>query len=573
MRKIWTLGATLSVLLTASGCYDFDAAEERCKDAGRCVSGEDGEDAGPDAGVDSGTDAGEDAGPCTITSDVDLPDDQFLDENCDGVDGQADAGLFVDPAAGRDDPGRGSREAPLKTLARALELLREADGGGPNRVYLAGGFYDEAGLVLDVPASLHGGYVPGTTRWTRRADNLARVDGGPVGFTVQNVRDAGIVLEYVYVRSANGAQPGDPSIAMRVLGSSGVDLRHAVLEAGLGATGAAGSPGDAGPQGATGANGGDAGVGTAEQGGGGAGGTVVCFDGFRPDGGSGRLGAAPDSNGRDGFTGWLMTPGGRGGDAGIQTQPCDEARRTCYCTGLNGLEGASGVDGGAGGPGRPGSGLGELFAGTWRSNQRGANGDLGQPGNGGGGGGSGGGCILDDENAPSAAGGGSGGGGSGGCGGQGGEGGGGGGASIALLLIDSQVAVKDATELRTQGGGNGGSGGNGGPGSAGGLGGAGGLRGARFTAATVPGVTYAYDVLGGNGGRGGNGGSGGNGGAGGGGGGGPSVGVWCGPDAGVILQDGGVSYALGSGGTGGPSAGTSGDAGVVAPTIDCPTNQ
>jgi hypothetical protein len=81
-----------------------------------------------------------------------------------------------------------------------------------------------------------------------------------------------------------------------------------------------------------------------------------------------------------------------------------------------------------------------------------------------------------------------------------------------------------------------------------------------------------YQTNGGRGGAGGRGGDGGKGGAGGGGGGGPSVGVWCGgPDAGVALADGGVTFTLGDPGAGGAGGASTnrGDDGVRETLLDC----
>ncbi|MFP2934602.1 hypothetical protein ACLESO_57740, partial [Pyxidicoccus sp. 3LG] len=254
MRKTWTLGATgaaLAAVFAAGGCYDFDGAQQRCVSEGRCEE----EGGGP------GTDAG-----CTPVPDVvDLPDDAFADTDCDGVDGQADAGLFVDPATGDDEARAGTRERPLRTLGRALEILREADAG-PTRLYLAGGAYDEAGLVLDVPASLHGGYTGSSGGWQRAQPNLAHLDGGTVGLTVRNLPDSGLVVEYVHVHSTDAVEPGGPSIALRVVGSSDVVLRHVILEAGRGGDGTQGGEGAPGTFGADGGIGGDGGVGNSETG-------------------------------------------------------------------------------------------------------------------------------------------------------------------------------------------------------------------------------------------------------------------------------------------------------------------
>jgi hypothetical protein len=559
MRKTWMLGATgatLAALLVASGCYDFDKARQQCIEDGRCEP----QGVGPDAG-DAG-DAGFDAG-CTPTSDVDLPDDAFTDSDCDGVDGKADAGLFIDPANGSDEKGAGTLNSPLRTLGRALQLLRDADGGGPQRLYLAGGTYNEAELALDVPASLHGGYIRGAERWERAAANLARLDGGPVGLTVRNLSDAGVVLEYVQVSSASAEQPGHPSIALRMVRTSGVRLRHVVLEAGLGA------PGQDGLNGSAGRGGGDGGPGTNAMqsipGNAGPEGSGSCDVGGLRTGGLGGTGTSKQA-GAQGNNGAPFPPGGAGGAGGATgTFICNGARTSCSCSSEPGVDGGVGALGNAGAPGPAGSGRGALVDETWRANQNqtGGPGGLGEPGAGGGGGGGGGSCV--EATATVAGSGGGGGGGAGGCGGTGGTGGTGGGASIALLLLDSRVSVEEGSRLNTRGGGPGGRGGNGG---SGGPGGSGGQGGQGDTVTSRP-ASVNYTSTSGSGGTGGNGGNGGNGGAGGGGGGGPSVGVWCDTAARLALADGGVTFALGEGGAGGASAGNRGDAGVKLNTLDC----
>ena len=551
MRKTWTLGATgaaLAAVLAAGGCYDFDDAERRCREEQRCEP----------EGM-GGTDAG-----CEPVTGVDLPDDAFADTDCDGVDGQADAGLFIDPA-GSDVTGTGTREAPLRTLGHALELLRRTGGGQPVRLYLAGGTYDEAGLVLDVPASLHGGYTGRAGGWGRTGAELARLDGGTVGLTVRGLPDAGIVLEYVAVHSASGVEPGEPSIALRVLESSGVELRHAVLEAGLGAPGAdggSGSPGQDGPDGGSGTSASGSTAGNA-----GPAGTNICSGSDRSGGnGSGGVNRTAGLAGRPG------KPDAGGGDGGADavTLDCPPDSDFCNCYGRAGGGGQPGAFGGEGTAGAKGGGVGvlDLTGGTWRPDQQGGNGDAGDPGEGGGGGGSGGGCSDESVLFTPGGSGGGGGGGGGGCGGAAGQGGGGGGASIAMLLVDSQVSVGEGTQLRTLGGGPGGSGGAGGAGGRGGEGGAGGAGGAVNTQVSPPPTPLTYNTSGGRGGAGGRGGDGGRGGAGGGGGGGPSVGVWCGADAGVALADD-VTFTLGNGGAGGASPVNRGDTGVQQNVADC----
>jgi len=563
MRNTWTLGAmgaALAAVLAAGGCYDFDAAQKRCRDEGRCE-----QQVIPDAG-------------CIPTStSEDSPDDAFADSDCDGVDGRASSGLFVDPANGNDVSGTGTREAPLRTVGQALARLRQWDGGVPTRLYLAGGTYAEGELVLDVPVSLHGGYSGRDGGWGRTGEQVAVLDnGGATGLTVQGVTDAGIVLEYLRIRSADAVEPGQASVALRVLDSSGVRLRHTVLEAGRGGTGAEGTPGDAGTPGPFGLEGqrpmqdppvlpGD----------GGAGGVNTACPG--PDGRSGGRGGdgVSRSAGMDGGAGQpdptsgATVAGGGGGSAGSKVEVTCPPTATCMCTGTDGSDGDPGTQGDAGSEGSPGGASLGAFSEethTWSpgTEQQGGAGESGEPGSGGGGGGSGSGCILTNRpTTPVAASGGSGGGGAGGCGGLAGLGGGGGGASIGLLVFDSQVALEASSRVETRGGGTGG---KGGPGGSGGNGGDGGTGVDRIDANTFEEIPGAITTSGKSG-NGGSGGAGGNGGPGGGGGGGPSVGIWC--QRAQLTLDGGVTISQGPGGAGGESDGTAGGAGESLPMTGC----
>jgi len=84
-------------------------------------------------------------------------------------------------------------------------------------------------------------------------------------------------------------------------------------------------------------------------------------------------------------------------------------------------------------------------------------------------------------------------------------------------------------------------------------------------------ATIVYTSRGGHGGAGGNGGNGGQGGPGGGGGGGPSVGVWCGPDAGFTTLAELSQEGLGEGGEGGEGpGGNKGLNGEKHLTYNCP---
>lgn len=540
------VGATLVAVLAAAGCFDFDDAQERCEQSGHCVR--------PDGGV-----------ACPYQGPDDAPDDAFEDRNCDGVDGMADGGIFVDPVRGTEGAA-GTAEAPLRTLSEALARVKA--GTAPRLVYLAQGAYNEPGLVVDTQVALYGAYG-GRDNWQRRDEYTTFLDGGPVGLEIRGIAAGSeTVIDHLTVHAANATVPGTPSIGLQVIDSQDVRLRYGTFVAGVGAQGTPGDNGVPGLDGGVGSPGGDAGLGSGGQatvgGAGGTRGTSVC-NGVNVSGGNGNDGAQ-GNNATQGFPGRAGSPsplGGAGGDGGAPGSLITSTR----CEAGTGGPGQPGQPGDAGIPGPSGSGIGTLSGTQWVANQQGGTGSAGTPGGGGGGGGGGGSCSRSPNPPPDiegAAGAGGGGGGGGGCGGGAGSGGSGGGASIAVLLVQSNVSFEGDTVLRTNGGGRGGKGGEGSPGGVGGAGGIGGGRGVI--------VTLEYTSTGGDGGMGGPGGNGGPGGPGGGGGGGPSVGIWCGSDAGYTGTIDPQGLQLGDGGVGGlpGTGGNAGQPGQRIPFQGCP---
>ncbi|MDY7225814.1 hypothetical protein [Hyalangium rubrum] len=538
--KAHVTAAALVAMVGATGCFDFEAAQEQCERDGRC-------DGRPDGGPDGGPD------PCEPTSPDDPPGD-FIDSNCDGVDGLANVGFFVDPQGG-DDRNPGTLERPVQTIRQALTLLRNDAGPGISALYLARGTYNEEQLNLDVPVSLYGAYGGVADFWRRKAEHITHLDGGTVGLTVSNLgEDSGVRMEWLTITSATGNDAGTASIALRVLGTQGLRLHHATIVAGPGSPGAPGADGQTGANGPDGGWGQDAGGATAGRSGSG-GGANTHFCGTIPSwGGSGNLGGVRTA-GSPGAAGQPPPDGGTGGDGGVLGSRLPQGANAFFCEAGHGQHGSPGVPGRLGPAGLGGAdNIGELRDGLWSptSSAQGQGGQTGTPGTAGGGGGSGGSCPQDtnDPSAPDvAAGAGSAGGGAGGCGGQGGGGGGPGGASIGVLLIDSTVNLGDVN-LQVQGGGFGGRGGMGGYGGVGGLGGQGGFASTNATQSTW--TSLQYFTYGGNGGSGGHGGDGGTGGPGGGGTGGPSVGVWC--SNGGVEVTGTVTRSVKPGGSGGASS-------------------
>jgi hypothetical protein len=101
---------------------------------------------------------------------TDLPDLTFEDTNCDGIDGDRTAALFV--AKNGDDANPGTVAAPMATIAGAVE---RAAAGTRKQIYVAASsaaysrvdIIDGTGRPVHDGIDIYGGYVQGT--WERPA--------------------------------------------------------------------------------------------------------------------------------------------------------------------------------------------------------------------------------------------------------------------------------------------------------------------------------------------------------------------------------------------------------------------
>lgn len=464
-------------------------------------------------GDDTGT---PDEGSCDPES-LDEPDPDYFDANCDGIDGDASDSVFVATYGSDDNPG--TKALPKATVAAAIST---AAAEGKGWVLVGESFYD-GGFELADGVSVAGGYGFG---WKRdgRAKTTFR-QAVPVISGQSIVSDTTLIgFEVV----GGTAEPGQTSVAVRLVQSPGVrlvDLRVLAGKGGDGARGAAGTPGGSGNAGAAGGNApkDSNSIGfcinqdnppTA-----GNGGEPACGD----DAGRGAKGGAPGFDTRSGSKGSNGSDGAVGGAGGS--------------TGAPGLEGDDGGSGSTGTPGVGGTSAGMFVDGAWVG-EAGTPGQVGTAGGGGAGGGGGGGGEGGTL-ACSSWGGAGGGGGSGGCGGGGGGGGQAGGASVAIMLLESDVEIVGCTII----GGLGGRGGDGGEGADGGMGGPGGAGG-------------DLEENSGRGGKGGSGGRGGRGGQGGGGAGGASIALYSDTSLSRVPVD--TMITQGEGGLGGAAGGAAG---------------
>lgn len=80
--------------------------------------------------------------PTCEATDTDDPDADFIDSNCDGIDGDLERAVFVSPLGNNNDDG--SRSRPVETLAKALQLAIDNDLD----VYACSATYEE-NMVLE----------------------------------------------------------------------------------------------------------------------------------------------------------------------------------------------------------------------------------------------------------------------------------------------------------------------------------------------------------------------------------------------------------------------------------------
>ncbi len=480
---------------------------------------------------------------------VDLPDDDLVDADCDGLDGEWQRAVFVTPDgvdSGNDD---GAWDYPFGSINAAIEF---ADTFTPARMVLVAAGTYVGQIVLRDGVTVAGGYSPAD--WTHdpsKHKTVVIADSLEPSGAIRGVVGDGIVsltrLSGMTVRTASNPAPGGSTQAMwlRNCGPA-LDVSGNRLEPGDGGAGLDGTSGADGLAGVDGAPG--------QTGGsenwwnpqitvlGGEGGEHLCDAGADTTGGPGGAagwGDDPTFDGeKDAKAGQPSVAGAPGGPAGGTKE--------------NGETGGFGEDGQPGDDGAGGGADGTVdVAGNWWPAAGGGGTEGTNGGGAGGGGGGGGGMSTDGLICPficeHAHGGGGGGGGSGGCGGTSATSGGGGGGAFGVVVVGGGPTLRD-NQIVYGVGGAGGAAGKGGKGGSTGYGGA-------------PGEGHGTAGTGGWGGKGGKGGRGGHGG---GGGGGPSIGIYLTPGSQPSCD--GNSFVGGpSPGTGGTSSGEAGASGVSGP--------
>ncbi len=523
---------------------------------------------------------------CEWQTSTDKPDG--IDQNCDGIDGEVDNGVFVAKTGSDDNPG--TLALPMLTVQAAITM---AENTGKRDVYVNTSVYSE-NVALKPGISVYGGYSADFSQRNTVLYETAIIGVQPSGnkqgaVNATSISGAGEATHFdgFTVFGFSSGANGQSSYAIYVRNSdSRLRITNNRVLAGNGAPGAAGAGGVDGVSGSGGGDGanatdiGSCGAGLVATGG--SGGTHTC-GGTTVSGGGGGAGYCPNYNTSAQNSGEGGSAGANGGGAGGQfgydgvIAPlfggggCSTGAGcgSCIIPPNNlPMQGADGVDGSSGASGSAGQGCtataGDIVNGLWIAGQ-GIAGAAAKHGGGGGGGGAGNGVQTCNCGAYGGhdLGGLGGGGGSGACGSTGGKGGTGGGGSFGMFMYyDNPPLTPPLVQNNAIQRGLGGAGGSGGNAGVGGIGGLGGKGGASGTGATI---TFCA----GKGGNGGKGGDGGHGGGGGGGCGGSSYAIYASGQGGVdfttmkttnsVLPGG----ASGEGGQGGLSLGSSGQGGAL----------
>jgi hypothetical protein len=302
---------------------------------------------------------------CTPTAGVDLPDLNKTDSDCDGIDGDRSAAVFLSPQ-GSDSANGLTPAAAVSSLSRALLA---ATLNARSQVWVVSGTYTQSasvGLVNGV--GIYGGY---TTSFLSR-DNT-RATFSSTAATALEARNLTLptTLQQIDLITSDRAGAGQATMTLIVQNSGAhLKLERVQITAGRGGSGAAGGAGTTGLAGSNGAD--------ASGSGGGGGGSL---------GGGGGAGGRAQSDGLAGSPGASngSACGGLGGaGSGTSGLGCADGNPRAGGNGGSGCAGAQGSQGAGGGASGLWSGI------TW-SPSGGGGGGVGGSGGGGGGGGAGGG--------------------------------------------------------------------------------------------------------------------------------------------------------------------------------------
>ena len=348
-------------------CDDYDASvshleDEVCGDGkdNDCSGMVDDKDLDGDAHIDedctdySGqlpADDCDDDNAAVNPDESDAPDLAYLDENCDGLDGDEADSIFVDPTGGNDSANGTTPQTAVRTLDKAFTRASQNNADwvliAGNSVTLSGNFEDGV--------SLAGGYD--ATDWSRSGADVPLIALDADGRKLKNWNDS-TEWQQLEISSANADDgDGDSSIVLTLDNSTGLYLNDVTVVAGNGGDGAdggGGGDGSDGGDGAKGTNGCEDSFGlcsSCNQPTAGSGGSSSCSSG-----GKGGSPGHNTSSGSAGSTGSGSNGGGGGGGQENVRRPrmvgaeafATNAERLAYRSGLRAAQAAMGSQGAQG---------------------------------------------------------------------------------------------------------------------------------------------------------------------------------------------------------------------------------
>jgi hypothetical protein len=145
---------------------------------------------------------------------ADLPDDQFLDSNGDGIDGDIAKAVFV--ATTGNDANDGTPDNPKLTIAAAITAA--AGDATKTEVYVSSGTYMEV-VQLSAGVSVYGGY-DAAADWARSASNVATVQGDTTAVIADGITQA-TTVDRLTIESADNTVAGGNSTGIYLANSNG----------------------------------------------------------------------------------------------------------------------------------------------------------------------------------------------------------------------------------------------------------------------------------------------------------------------------------------------------------------
>ncbi|MBU1244298.1 hypothetical protein KJ612_13950, partial [Myxococcota bacterium] len=353
-------------------------------------------------------------GACLPPSPTDTPDGTFADDDCDGIDGDLDGGIFVS-TTGQDTSGCGiDYTGTVHPYCLTISYgISQAFLAGLSYVYVQAGNYNDV-IVVSPGIHVFGGYDDTWRRDGRGQSGhtvtvTGQLDAGTGQFMTVRAHDintpttlADLVLVGPAAIGTIADGSGHSSYVVHANNSTGLVLERVTIQAGTGAPGSGGANGqDASNVNVIAGMNGGSGVGASEstescndsdRGAGGTRGTNTC-PGLSPNGGAGGAGGTMDT--RCEFLNWNYNA-----TAGLAGSNADQYTTSGYgYRGGGGFAATGDYTSGPGGPGLAGrvqnggggtAGSGAYLIGLYWYARPGGTGGTGQTGGGGGGGGSGG---------------------------------------------------------------------------------------------------------------------------------------------------------------------------------------